>query len=367
MNIAHDYFEDGFAKGLVLTPTAETSNLLKNGKMLFKTIPNAGSITVLYKTEDDEVTPMVNLGKELKFTFILNSKTSSEFFNITDLDESISKEHHSANIIYFSSDPPSASHDPSSPELMHHSIIDKLRTSLFTYQFELLSNPPEVLFSLSDENGPVSVGKEVDGTPFDTTLTLSITDANTFQQQIDLRHKSKGRYIITIRDIGDTTTLKEEIVYIDDLLVPQKIVGIVELVYDTANNEIYGDTEHYQLVFERKNSIWKYIVVNKSSKVDLGVQDLTILDEGLATGPYVVNTFAREGTEPHGSVRINDLDTVVFKSSAPIPFFEQPKINLELRTSPGDDKLVSHLPNPSHSGVIKKESGDQLSEIYVFI
>lgn len=368
LNIAHNYYENGIVKGLSIVPTIETSKLLMNGKMLFKTIPKGGGFVVLYKAQTDEVTPLIDLGKDLKFTFIIKSDVNSEFFNITDLDESVSKVHSSANIIYFRNDPATASDDPSSPELINHSIIDKVRTSLFTYQFELNSNPAQVLFRVTDESGsPISVGKEEDGTPYNTTLTLFISDSNSFQQQIDLRNKSKGKYTITIRDTGDTTTLKEEVIYVDDLLVPQKMVGVIDLVYDTANNEIYGNTEQYQLVFERKNSIWKYLVVNKNNKVDLTAKDLSIVDEGSATGPYVVNTFAREGTEPHGSIRINDLDTVIFKSNIPIPFYEQPKINLELRTNPGNDKLVTHLPNPAHSGVIKKESGDQLSEIYVFI
>ncbi len=366
LNIAHNYYEDGVAKGLTIVPTIETSKLLSNGRMLFKT-NGEGRVVVLYKTLDDEVTPLIDLGKDLKFTFVLKLDVNAEFFNITDLDESVSKVHNSANIIYFKNDPTSASDDPFSPEPINHSIIDKVRSSLFTYQFEVTSNPAQVLLIVTDEAGPVSVGKEVDGTPFDTTLTLSISELNSFLQQIDLRNRPKGKYTITIRDIGDTTTLKEEVIYVDNVLVPQKIVGVIDLVYDTANNEIYGDTEEYQLVFERKNTMWKYLVVNKSNKVDLTAQDLTIVDEGIATGPYVINTFAREGSEPHSSIRINDLDTVIFKSNIPIPFYEQPKINLELKTSPGDDKLVTHLPNPAHSGLIKKESGDQLSEIYVFI
>ena len=66
-------------------------------------------------------------------------------------------------------------------------------------------------------------------------------------------------------------------------------------------------------------------------------------------------------------VLINDLETLVFHSEQAIPFFEQPKLNIELQQASNNQKIVANLPNPSHGG-IKKKFADQIeSEVYVFI
>ncbi len=367
LGIGHDYYTDQRAKGVTLLPTPATATSLVNGKMLFKKVNNG--IVVLYRALDDGITPMIDLGGDAKFTFYLSADYKNEFLNITDLDESVSRRYESSNIVYFTNDPANASTDAGSPETITHRVIDSLESQLFTYLFSLPAGPPEVLIRATNASGSlVPVGKSTDGTPLPTTLTLSKSEEDLYSQQIDLRNQPTGLYTITIRDIADANTLREELVYADSELASRDVLGIVDIVYETATDHLYGDTEEYLLQFSRKETVWKYFVVDKNGKIDLLANDLLVTDTGAGGGdPYDTYVFNREGDEPHADIRVNNLDTIIFRSTAPIPFYEEPKLNLELRRNPGNLQVIANLPNPSHSGVTKDDSGSPASEIYVFI
>lgn len=468
MEVGHDYYKDGFDRLVNLSPTTETEALLRNGKMLFKKLPNG--VTVLYRAFDDEITPFIDLAKDQHFIFVLKSDNVSGLLNITDLDESPSRTFGTGNIVYFTNNPAQASANKNNPEILTHKIIDTLRSSLFTYQFKINGNPATVKMVVTTAGNPVSIGKDGNGVPWPDTITLSINTNNTFSQQVDLRNYQKGRYKIAILNDDETLTLKEEEIYVDELLERENILGIVELVYDSVTNNLYGQTEEYKLQFSKAKTFWKYYVVNKSPNIDLSTDSLLITDSGTPNGsPYVTNDFARayasigitskttgvagnsivleysdggdfpaislsgetlsggatglaakgtitivnndvlgytisiggidflegtdfsKGTTPaatatnliaaingNGSVPVsaatldydilvNEIETLVFSSLQEIPFFETPKLKIELRQSPGNQIIIANLPNPSPGG-IKKEFANRLeSEVYVFI
>jgi len=66
-------------------------------------------------------------------------------------------------------------------------------------------------------------------------------------------------------------------------------------------------------------------------------------------------------------ILVNDLKTLVFGSAEQIPFYEIPKLKLELRKTSDSQTVVANLPNPSHSGLKKVFAGRTESEVYVFI
>ena len=103
--VGHNYFKDGFDKFVTLYPTAATEVLFRNGKMLFKRLPNG--ITVLYRTLDDETTPFVELAKDQHFIFVVKTGNTTGLLNITDLDESLSRPFGTGKIIYFTNNPAS--------------------------------------------------------------------------------------------------------------------------------------------------------------------------------------------------------------------------------------------------------------------
>jgi hypothetical protein len=66
-------------------------------------------------------------------------------------------------------------------------------------------------------------------------------------------------------------------------------------------------------------------------------------------------------------VLINEAPTLVFASNELIPFYESPKLNLELRNDTDVQTIVPHLSNPSPAGKLKEYADKTESEIYVFI
>lgn len=293
LNVGHDYFVDGYDKYVQLFPTYETDKLLRNGKMLFKHLPHG--VTVLYNATDDEITPFVELNSKQSFVFVLKTENPGGLLNITNLDESVSRQYSSNNILYFKNDPAAASSNSNNPEVITHELLDTLRSQLFTYNFSVSGNPSDVLLQVKDAGGTlVSVGRNPDGSPFPTSLPLSINTNNTFSQQIDLRDKPKGRYTICILNSGGTATLMEEDIYADELLASQNILGIVEIVYETASGHLYSDTEEYRLQFHRAELLWKYYAINKSKNVDFDTDEVVIVDTGTSNGtPYIINQFER--------------------------------------------------------------------------
>ena len=365
--MTHNYYELGKPQGMHFSPTRETMRLLRGGRMLFKTIPTG--CTVLYRAESDEVTPVVEMPANFTLTFVLNVDNKAEFLNITNLNESPSKKYKSGNILYFSNKPGDASTLPDSPESITHVLIDGTRNRLFTYNFTVSGSPNKVRLIVTNADGnPVSAGSKADGTPLPEELEITKSDDDMYTRQIDLRNKPTGLYTITILDeTDDSIQHKQETYYVSDELASQNLLGIVDITYESGNGHLYGDTEQYQLQFSRKETIWKYFVVNKNRHVTLSSEDLFIDDSGQPSAHYSAVNFTREGSEPHSTVSINGLETVIFKSDAPIPFFEIPKSSVQLKKNPGNSVLVSNLPNPSHNGVVKEQSGALESEIFVYI
>ncbi|MGD9928909.1 MAG: hypothetical protein AB7U05_02725 [Mangrovibacterium sp.] len=293
LTVGHTYFKDGFDRFVRLYPTAETEALLKNGKMLFKRLPHGA--TVLYRTTLDEITPFVQPGNDQRFVFVLKTDQVAGVLNLTNLDESISRKYGAGNILYFTNLPESASTNSANPEIITHTLLDSLRGQLFTCQFSVSGNPATVLFRVTDAAGtPVSAGKDANGNPLPTSLGLSINSENLFTVSVDLRQKPKGRYTLTVLNSTGITTLREEKIYADNALARQNIVGIAELVYETATGHLYGETEEYLLQFQRSGSLWKYVVVNKRANLDFDSDTLSIHDAGTPNGtPYVTNQFSR--------------------------------------------------------------------------
>jgi hypothetical protein len=66
-------------------------------------------------------------------------------------------------------------------------------------------------------------------------------------------------------------------------------------------------------------------------------------------------------------ILVNNLKTLVFESLQEIPFYEIPKLKIELRKTSDNQIVVANLPNPAHNGIRKIFAGKLESEVYVFI
>lgn len=365
LRLHHGYYADGIPHGVQLIPTSESMEKLNGANMLLKKLPNG--VTVLYRAENDGVSPLVPLN-ELKLRFAITVQDSAMFQAITKLDESASKKFRSTNILMFRNNPDNHSNNSDDPEKLIHTLIDSVENSLFTYSFNPADPPDELIFSIENDKGvAVSPGKDAEGNPIPEKIKLSKLDDGSFKQQVDLRGRRPGIFTISIYESeSDEDPLNEKRVFVDEELSGKKLLGILELTCGTDDGELYDEIQEYSLRFTRLESFWKYLIVNKYKKVT-GPEGLEIEDKGADNSEHYTSTsFSRLEPETGESFNVNGLETIRFRSVDPIPFFEIPRPSVRLKNADGI-VFIEHLPNPSPSATTKMIEGHPVSEIYVYI
>lgn len=366
VSVLHDYFRDGIAKDVKLSPTQETQETLKKGRMLWRETPLG--IVVLYRAENDLNTPQVPLAAPLDFFFLFQSGNPTQLLAVTDLKKG-SKSFQSGDFLAFENVPASASTDPEHPEKIMVDIWDGTRPKHFLSRIKLEPTPSKTILQVRDPaNTKISSGLDASGNSLPLDLEIFPDEKGEFLIKIDLNGKPEGKYTLTLRNAANTQDLWTKSYFLTQDPAVNSALGILKLSYLAVPATLYGEREYFAIDLRRKATKWTYIIVSQNKKVDLGTAQLSILDKGNAAGsPYATYTFQQQGTAPHADIKVNNADTVIFKSQVPIPFFESPKLNLELRRKPGNRVLFGHLPNPSRSGAIKIAPGEEISEIYVFI
>jgi hypothetical protein len=366
VSVLHDYFRDGIAKDIKLTPTRETQETLRKGRMLWRETPKG--MAVLYRTENDLATPEVALNPPVDFFFFFTSENTPQFFTVTQLKKG-TRSYQSGDFLAFQSSPANASPDPENPEKIELDLWDGARSKVFITRITLNPVPSRVIFQVKDAAGTkIHSGKDITGNPLPLDLDLFPDEKGEFLLSVDLMGKPEGNYTLTLRNEANTQDLWKKEYFLTQDPEVKSALGVLKISYRSAPDRLYGDREYYALDLKRKATKWTYIIVSQNNKVDLGTAQLSILDKGNPPGtPYSTYNFQQIGAAPNAAIKVNNAETVIFKSQVPIPFFESPKLNLELRRKPGNRVLFGHLPNPSRSGAVKVSPGEEISEIYVFI
>ncbi|SEG25258.1 hypothetical protein [Algoriphagus boritolerans] len=366
VSILHDYFREGVAQGIRLIPTQETEEKLRKGRMVVRNTPQG--VVVLFRTEQDLTTPEVPLLPPMDLYFFIHSTNSPQFFAVTQLTKG-SRTYQSGDFLAFQNSPANASADPENPEKIQLDLWDGARGKTFTTRITLNPEPSKVILQVRNASGE-KIPSAIDATGAPLPLDMEITpdDNGEFLFRIDLKGKSEGNYTLTLRNEADTEDLwkKEYFLTLDPEV--KNALGVLKIAYRATPNHLYGEREYFAIDLKRKATKWTYIIVNQNKKIELAAAQLSILDKGNPPdSPYATYNFQQVGTAPNAEVKINNAETVIFKSQVPIPFFESPKLNLELRRKPGNRVLFGNLPNPSRTGAIKINPGEEISEIYVFI
>lgn len=366
VSILHDYFKEGLARDIKLIPTRETQDLFRKGRMLWRETPQG--IVVLYRAELDLTSPEVSLAAPIDFFFFIESKNLPQFLAVTQLTKG-SRTYQSGDFLAFQNSPAIASADPDNPEIIELGIWDGVRSKTFLTRVTLNPKPAKALFQIKDASGSkVSSGQDETGAALPLDLEISPDDKGEFLISLDIKGKPEGNYSLILRNAGDTQDLWKKEYFLTQDPAIKSALGVMKITYRQIPNQLYGSKEYYALAFKRKATKWTYIIVSQNKKIDLGSAQLSILDKGNPPGsPYATYNFQQIGTAPNADLKINNAETVIFKSQVPIPFFESPKLNLELRRKPGNRVLFGSLPNPSRTGAIKISPGEEISEIYVFI
>lgn len=366
LQLLHDFFADGIAQSLSLSPDTSTQNLLKSGRMLLRSIPKG--VIALYRAEENLSDPEVRLQVPCRFRFFVSSSNSGFLHTITDWNTP-QKDFKTGSFFHFKNIPANASTNPASPETLGFQILDGLRPKELFEQIRIASQPPSVLFRVRDEAGnQISSGKDQSGNPLPLDLLLSPDDLGVFSLRLNVNEKTDGIYSLELRNQADTETLYSKSYFLSSDAIGNTALGIIEISYVTSPAQLYGPMDYFAVRLKRKSTRWTYIIVNQNKKLNLGTNQLSIRDKGNPPGsPYGVYTFQQDGGTPHPDIQVNNAETVIFKSQVPIPFFENPKLNLELRRTPGNRVLYANLPNPLRNGIAKINGGEAFSEIFVFI
>jgi hypothetical protein len=366
VSVLHDYFRDGIAKDIRLIPTQETAETFKKGRLICRETPS--STVVFYRSEIDRISPEVALAPPLDLFFLIQSQAITQFLAVTSLSKG-SRPYQSGDLLAFASNPANASENPETPERIGLDIWDGMRPKSFLIRVNLPSLPAKVILQVKDASGTkIPSGRDQAGASLPLDLELSPDDKGEFLLSIDLSGKAEGNYSVILRNEANTQDLWKKEYFITQDQNAKSAFGVLKISYRNLPDRLYGPQEYYAIDFKRKATKWTYYIVSQNKKVDLGTAQLSIQDKGNPPGsPYATYTFQQIGTAPNADVKVNNAETVIFKSLVPIPFFESPKLNLELRRKPGNRVLFGHLPNPSRTGTVKVNPGEEISEIYVFI
>lgn len=345
IDILHDYYKKTYGNDLIIIPTKECSDYIRNNKLVFRT--TLKGFKVSYISVDDIGTPLITLSDK-KFMFTFRLKNSSEFLSITDLNIGGNKLAN-GNVIQFKNDPIDA-------QSIIPSILHLLKPNEFTFTFpykaEDLENDIATLEVLDFDN----VNNQV--------LIFSDIEPDKlgyYSQKLKLPVKDGKKYILRISDSNHSN--EDLILYTDNELNKQNIFGLIEINYSSSA------LDKYQLQFNRKKSYWKYIIVNKNALIDFSSEQLELIDSTVEiASPYEVYNFSNQ-LQPDDEINIDGCETAVFTSEKLIPCYEVPKLNIQLKKvsnppHPTEIKLYSHLPNPKISGIV---NDDNEAEIYVFI
>lgn len=292
-----------------------------------------------FKALDAAGTPYISL-ENARFTYSLELKGSPSFGNYTLLDAG-AKKYKAGHILYFTN-------NPVNTEVINHSLIDALKPALFTYTFPFKAAAPGTdtgLLAVSDAGGnpvPISAGP------------IQPDKAGVYTVSADFRSLPKGLYTFNVSD--NTHAAENYKIYIDSGLAGKSVLGILDINYSP------GMRSAYALNFKRRETHWKYVIVNKSRKLDLSSVTLSVTDESDDTGnPYGKYVFKKQP----GQQSFNGMEAVFFRSETVIPWFEVPKLKLELSKNPDPNPaIIKNLPNPSAAGAAG--AGND-SEIYVFV
>ncbi|NOQ27985.1 MAG: hypothetical protein GQ564_21695 [Bacteroidales bacterium] len=345
IDILHDYYKKGYGKDLIIIPTKECSDYIRNNKLVYRT--TVKGFKVSYISVDDIGTPLINLSDK-KFMFNFRLKDPSEFLSITDLDIGGNKLAN-GNIIQFKN-------DPLNVQSILPSVIHLLKPNEFTYTFPYKAVDPEndlatlEVLDFDNVNNQVLIFSDIEP-----------DNLGYYTQKLKLPVRNGKKYILRISDTNNSS--EDFVLYVDNELNKKNVFGLIEINYSSSA------LVNYQLQFNRKAAYWKYIIVNKNALIDFSSEQLELIDSTVDTvNPYDVYNFSNQ-LQPDDEININGYETAVFISETLIPYYEVPKLNIQLKKvsnppHPTEIKLYSHLPNPKISGIV---NNDNEAEIYVFI
>ncbi len=329
IELLHDYYTSGKSRDFILSPTADTIQLIKGYRSLIKNrasddrSENTVGLSVVYEATDNAHTPLIPINQNERFRFAMKL-VNPTFLNFTD----IPAKNNSNEIYYY--------HNNSGSPLTQEVL--ELQPKVFTYRVTSAFTPDNLkVFGID--------GSEI------TALQATLSGGPDFEVELDLSGYPDGKYKLELFD-GITSTGESQDIYFDNALKAEGVFGIVEIY--KANNDFPHET--LQIQFNKSEVYWKYFVLVKAG--DIGTDTYEVIDAEDYSGGGTAIEFSKVDSGSYTAAddavvaallnQHPDGEVVLIKSDTLIAYSESKKTDLQLRKNGQfSPPLTSHLPNPA--------------------
>ena len=335
---------------LEIVPTQDTINFMQRQRIIFKAKDNGFRVAVSVKENDEPVIPLPAF--TFRFSVQVKGTKILEWLNVTDLKQG-GMDYARQHLVYYRTKPQLSNLN------LKYELLNGLRPSVFTFQ--TAANNDNLRVQDMDNNA-VDVVFDGDGNALSQPYDMIEIGTGEYELGLDFTKLKPGRY--KLKYGGGT-----DFYYVDTELFKKQPFGALDL--RTADTTGAVVPRNYKMNFKNRETIWRYIVVNKSG-ISTNDFAFAILDTLGQKAPYKGYLFEKVETRT-----VNGYPADVFESKKDtgnkdeIPFFDTPKAAIELQkidlTITGEtETLITNLANPSLTGV---STGDDLefSDVYVYV
>ncbi len=382
--IDHSYFKENPVRDLEIIPTETSARMLINAGLIWR--QTSGGLIVLYEKDPTEEEPhdipWKLKNEPFKLAFYIIAK-SSLFYNYSDIPDSIKL----PEVFYWNN---REKNDQDGKLLLNKGTkvssddLVSLREKLLTIT-GTSSNPSET-FMMKDIDGNILINRSIKVKKQKETDTEGV-----YFTQVDLAGPDEGRYQLEYAG-------KTEEIYVAGSWTPDRLLGIVEIFNGTevaVDNRFMNGTnvsaKNYHLVFNARETFWKYYIVLRNISEDPGLQ--VIYQESTQEDlPYPDEVeFKSEPPEEQRTETFKDNIVLLFQSQKTIPFYEIARKGISLQDTsssgsggggpgrgrgrggdaddPGMDKdVIKNLPNAPVSAIKpNSDDGKIYSEIFIYV
>jgi hypothetical protein len=308
---SHAYYS-GQCDDIRFVVPSDTTQLLKNGKLLAKTLD--GKMYVLFEATDAGTALASIPGRVLRIGLQLTNPFFSNFTDVgTDLASTI--------LLYQNAAVPAALDAPIKVALVGQ-----------VFSHTLTDTPRPVTVELKNAAGQVI-----------RTDTVTVADNRT-AVSYDLSGQASGAY--TIEETYPSST-RQITYYGDPELAAAGVFGVLEV---KIANSFYTAMADFQIAFAARQDILKYYVV-ANNYANNEFDQLSVLDAGFQEDGRLQINFTKVSSTSFTPEEIppellgnSSAKVVLFKSQNPVARAEKGRKKIQLKKN--NDVLITHLPQP---------------------
>lgn len=369
----HSYYADGQSADFAVAPSADTLKTMRNLGLVIKPLRAGFRVFCKLNTRVGDDTTFYSAARfDVPFSLVFKLVSANAWFdNFTSLPTARSPK----QAYYFSNRVQVSGADAG------NLLLGEAESSGGTVgagdQLNVVGNSASWIFPVPapQVSTQISWVNSAGATVLQRDFTRN--ESNQVQAHFDrLEQIPNGRYHVVTNPV---TAAGNRILYKDPALAAQIPFGLVEIFSNPAHADyrLHQDEavdvggqimtltrllpKVYRIRFERRSMPWQFFVVRRTDTPP-DPADLQVV-YGADQAPYPAGvTFSEQAVPGQPAQRL-------FRSSAPLPFFQTPKLGLELRHKPAAPAIepLANLPNPPVSAVRLDSGGDFYAESVIYI